>query len=158
MRFPVFSLCPLPLFLSLDTTEKSPALSSLLPPIRLYTWIRSNPEPSFLQVEQSQLYRLFVSDAPLSTFWGAWSWTWHSKSGLTSADQRGRITCWKGSSSCSPGGCGPLSWRGVLWLMCNPVSTNHQPLCAVLSTISAVEQCITSVLTFPADFHFWPGT
>lgn len=44
-----FSLCPLPLIPSLDTSEKSLALSSLLPPIwYLYTWIRPAP-PSLLE-------------------------------------------------------------------------------------------------------------
>ncbi|PKU46071.1 gamma-aminobutyric acid receptor subunit alpha-4 isoform x1 [Limosa lapponica baueri] len=55
-----FTLCLLPPVLSLGTTEKSLALSSLFPPIRyFYTWIRS-PDPSHLLAKQSQLSQPFL--------------------------------------------------------------------------------------------------
>jgi len=61
-HFLCFSLCPLPLFLSLGTTEKCLGLSSLHPPCRyLCTLMRSPPDPSFLQAEQSQVSQSFVT-------------------------------------------------------------------------------------------------
>jgi len=61
-----FVLCPLPLVLSLDTTEKSLAPSSLHPPFRyLHTLIRS--PLSLLQVKQSQLFQPFLTEEMLQS-------------------------------------------------------------------------------------------
>lgn len=49
------SLCPLPLVLSLGTTEKSLALSSLHPPFRYLSKVIRSPEPPLHHAEQSQL-------------------------------------------------------------------------------------------------------
>uniref|UniRef100_A0A8C4P7D6 Vacuolar protein sorting-associated protein 13B-like n=1 Tax=Dromaius novaehollandiae TaxID=8790 RepID=A0A8C4P7D6_DRONO len=54
--FLCFSLCPLPLVLSLGTIEKSLASSFDTPPADIYTHGSGlSPEPSLLQAEQSQL-------------------------------------------------------------------------------------------------------
>jgi len=56
-----FSLCPLPLVLPLDITEKSLVWSSLPFPTRcFYMLIRFPPWASLLQAEQSQLTQPFV--------------------------------------------------------------------------------------------------
>lgn len=63
------SLFPLPLTLSLGTTEKSMTLFSLHPPFSyLYTLIRS-PEPYLLQVKQSQLSPVRRGDPVSSSSW-----------------------------------------------------------------------------------------
>jgi len=57
-----FSLCVMPLVLSLDTAIKSVALSSLHSPFRyLYALIRSLPEPFLLQAKQSQFSQPFLT-------------------------------------------------------------------------------------------------
>jgi len=53
-NFLYFSLCPLPLILSLNTTERCLALSSSLPPSGIYGEDLS--EPSLLHVKQSHLF------------------------------------------------------------------------------------------------------
>jgi len=61
-NLPCFSLCPLPLVLSLDTTGKTLALSTLHPTFRfLPTQMRYAPKPSLLQAEQSQLAQPFLT-------------------------------------------------------------------------------------------------
>ena len=56
-----FSMCPLPLILSLDTTEKSLPLSSSLTTVRyLYTSARTL-KPSFLQDTQSKCSQPFLT-------------------------------------------------------------------------------------------------
>ena len=60
-NLPCFSWCPLPLVLALGTTKRSLAPTPLHPPLRyLYTLIRSAPEPSLLQAQQSQLSQPFL--------------------------------------------------------------------------------------------------
>jgi len=61
-----FSLCPMPLVLSLGITEKSLALFSLHPPFR-YLCAFVGSSLSLLQAEQSQLAQPFLyrRDAPV---------------------------------------------------------------------------------------------
>ena len=62
-----FSLCPLPLVLSLGTTEKSLAPSSLHPPFRYSYTLTRSPEPSLLQAEQPQLFQPFLTGEMLQS-------------------------------------------------------------------------------------------
>ena len=78
---------------------------------RFYRYGEDPPEPSLLQAEQSQLPQPFTIGAMLQSlhhlcalrwtlsstsmfllYWGAQNWTQHSRCGLPSAEQRGRIT------------------------------------------------------------------
>lgn len=62
-----FSLGLFPPVLSLDTTEKSPALPSSLPPSGIYAHWHDSPKPSLLQAKQSELpQRLFIWQTPQS--------------------------------------------------------------------------------------------
>ena len=62
-----FSVCPLPLVLLLDTTEKSLAPSSLHPPFRRLCTLMRFPKPSLLQAEQSRLsWPLLIGEMLLS--------------------------------------------------------------------------------------------
>jgi len=54
-----FDLCPLPLVLPLSTTEKSLALSSLLPH-EVFIYVDKIPKPSLPQAEQTQLTQPFL--------------------------------------------------------------------------------------------------
>ena len=67
-NFLCFSLCPLPLALSLGTTEKSLAPSSWHPPFRYSeAFIRSPSQPSLLQAEQAQLLQPFLTGEMLQS-------------------------------------------------------------------------------------------
>ena len=109
-NFLYFNLCLLPFLLSLNTTEKSLAPSSLLPeqvfihmdkipPIHFCFWLNSlsslslslydgcsNPLIIFIALQWT------FSSMPMSLlYWGAQDWTQYSRCGLTSAEQKGRI-------------------------------------------------------------------
>uniref|UniRef100_A0A8C3JB82 Symplekin n=1 Tax=Calidris pygmaea TaxID=425635 RepID=A0A8C3JB82_9CHAR len=111
-NFPWSSLCPLPLVLSLGTTEKSPAPSSFNPPFRSLSAFRRSPlslllsrlkSPSSLSLSSSgrcsnpliifDALRWTLSSSSLSLLnWGAQNWSQCSNGGLPSAEQRGRMT------------------------------------------------------------------
>ena len=59
-NFMFFKLCPLPLVLSVDTTEKILAPSSSFPPSGIHTHWKDPLETSLLQTEQSQLSQPFL--------------------------------------------------------------------------------------------------
>lgn len=62
-----FSLCPLPLILSLGITEKSLALS-FFHPLQVFTHTNKIPlEPSLLQAKQSQLSQIFLTKEMLQS-------------------------------------------------------------------------------------------
>uniref|UniRef100_A0A8B9QH24 Glycoprotein endo-alpha-1,2-mannosidase n=2 Tax=Apteryx owenii TaxID=8824 RepID=A0A8B9QH24_APTOW len=105
-NFLCFSLCPLPLILSLGTTEKSLAPSSLDPPIRyLYLLIRISLSLLFSRLNRPSSLSFFSykqCSSPLIVFvalcwtcssrsvsvlyWGAQNWTQYSRWGLTSTE------------------------------------------------------------------------
>lgn len=102
-----FSLCSLPLILSLDTSDKSLAPSSLHPPSRYLCTMARYPSKSFLlwlnspsspslssHLRCSSLWITFMAlGSTLSSvsmsllYWGAKNWTQDSRCGLTSAAQ-----------------------------------------------------------------------
>ncbi|KAK2540579.1 hypothetical protein Q9966_004304 [Columba livia] len=106
---PCFSLCPLPLVLSLYTTEKSLAPSSLHLPLEyLYTLMRSTrafsrlDSPSSLSLApydrcSRPIIILVALSGTLSSMsvsllhWRAQRWAQPSRCGLPSAEQRARV-------------------------------------------------------------------
>jgi len=62
-----FSLCPLPLVLSLGTTKKS-LDPSLHPPFRYWSTLIRSPEPSLLQAEQPKISEPFLTGEMLQSF------------------------------------------------------------------------------------------
>jgi len=114
-NFLCFSLCPLPLVLSLGTTEKSLAPSFWHPPLR-YLWASLVPSlPSLLQAKQAQLPQPFLIGEMLQSPHHAHSpvashlsWTGEPRTGQSTPDgaslgqSRGGgeppSTCWPHSS------------------------------------------------------------
>lgn len=110
-NFVLFSLCPLLLVLSHSLTEKSLVSSCSFFPVRYLHVLTSSPLSLFFSRVNSPLslilscderysisYIIFVhagwtvSSMSMSLYWGPQNCTQHSRSGLTSAEQRGRVT------------------------------------------------------------------
>ena len=109
---PVFHFVPLLLVLLLGTIEKSLASPFLHPPFRyLYTLMRSPLSLLFSKLTSSSslsfssqkgcsspfiifvaLHWTLSNTSVYLLYWGAQHWTQHSRYGLTSTEQRGRIT------------------------------------------------------------------
>lgn len=105
-------MSPLPLVLSLDTTERSLALSSFHPCFRhLYTLIKFTQSLLFTRLKSPKSLSFFSEERcsrPLITlvalhwtlssipmfllYWEAWNRSQHSTCSLSSAEQKGRIS------------------------------------------------------------------
>lgn len=110
-NFPCFSLCPLPLVLSLGTAKKSLVLSCFYPPLRyLYTLAKFSSQPPFLLAEQLWVSQPFLTEEMLQWFhylcgpslyslqqvhvlyWVAQNRRQYSRCSFIRTEQRGRIS------------------------------------------------------------------